>query len=156
MNDQPIRASEITFGFLGHNPEPIVPQALNSWERAVIDRILEQDFPGSADWKAQVSGLTVVGECPDCPIVEFKGSRDAVPIRSADGSPIYGAAPFVIEGRDVDDMGYMIVLHVRDGFLVELEPFRGDSGRFVALPHPWSGEIIDVDQQLRDSGELSD
>lgn len=146
MSDSVDGKSEITFGFMAHWPRSVPARAPSRWELTVIQRILAPDFPGRAAWLAQAEELTVVGACPDCPLVELTVDRARVgPILFSDGSVAQGVAPFAIEGRDRDGMGYEILLHIRDGYIVELNPFRGDSGRFAVLPAPLAGEVVNLD-----------
>ena len=112
----------------------IEPRDLNSWERATINALLSQDFPGVEELRLQVDHLKVSEIYPGRdPTVTFSISDEAVPASQVDDR-----VPVEAEGRDIDGMLIMILLHVVDGFIWQLEVLRGTDYEVIQLPEPSS------------------
>jgi hypothetical protein len=70
------------------------------------------------------------------PTVIFLVDQNAAPVASVDGR-----VPVEAEGDDDDGMPVFALLHVIDGYLWELEFWRGDGDVIQRLPDPTSLKI---------------
>lgn len=99
---------------------PVPARSLSASELRMLNGLLDHDFPGAAELRAQVPHLSVVGRCScGCPTVEFSVSPDAP------RSPVETPTQLVpIEGRVTakdDEPTADIILFVDDGRLASLE-----------------------------------
>jgi hypothetical protein len=97
---------------------------LSPHERSIVDRLLEEHFPGRDQVRAQID------DCLVEPIDE-NGSLRFLVGRSAK-APVRRRVP--VEGyiEDEDDVPIHVLLHVVKGEVEELEIFKGDSSRVLA------------------------
>lgn len=110
----------------------VPPRDLNDWERRLLHSLTSLSFPGSIELRQQIPWVSVAEEYPPGdPSVIFVVNRDASP-----PAQVEGRIPVEAEGKDDDGMPILILLHVIDGYLWELELFRGDSGSVLRLPEP--------------------
>lgn len=107
----------------GLNP----PRDLQPHERDILDRLVLQDFPGSAALAEQAKLVKIAEEC-GCPSIIFAVEG------SAPKAAVLQRVPVEAESNDVDGMGLHFMLHVVDGVLRELEIFREDSEPVKELP----------------------
>lgn len=102
---------------------------LNGDERALIERLLSNDFPGRSGLAVQLAKAKVAYECEcGCPSIILELSPDAVT------ASVLQRVPVEAETLDFDGMGIHALLHTANGFLRELEIFREDSGPINSLP----------------------
>ena len=108
-------------------------------ERAVLERLLEVDFPGRDSVTAQLRGCLVRTWCAGhCPSVEFQ----VLPVHPA--IPAHGSHhPLPVEGRGTnpaDGIPFQILLFQRDGRLSEME-FVIYGEPMLEVPPPSSIEV---------------
>jgi hypothetical protein len=104
---------------------------LSERERDILTALLEPDFPGAAELRAQVPRTEVTGRCPcGCPTVYLDVPVDVAP------SPVVtrgGLAPVEAGVDTADHTVQQIILFVRDGRLAALETWWIDG----ATPAGW-------------------
>lgn len=113
-----------------HGQEPVdPPRELRPAERAFLQRLVMQDFPGSSALAEQMKVAKVSAECGcGCPSIIF-----SIPANSPK-AVVLQRVPVEAESKDADGMGLHFLLHVVGGFLRELEIFREDSKPVEKLP----------------------
>lgn len=89
-------------------------------ERALIEALLVEPFAGREELSAQLKVAL-------CRSIDDEGSL-ALSVTGAAPAPVMFRVPVEGETHDPDGMSVAILLHVVDGYLEELEVFRGDSG----------------------------
>ena len=100
---------------------------LSDPERNILSALLETDFPGAAELRAQVSKTEVVGLCPcGCPNVILAVSPDVAPASLPDLS--------VDAELDTAEHLQAVVLSVRGGRPFALKTFWVDGG---GAPSEW-------------------
>ena len=108
---------------------------LNPIERAILEFLLGQQFPGRDELKLQLASLKVVGGCNcGCESIDLSVDEGA-----AICAPVRERVP--VEATTRVGPGVDVLLHVVDGLLRELEVYRQD-GESAALPDPSSLELI--------------
>lgn len=102
-----------TWGVSTH-ADPATPRPLTPRERAVLDALLREDFPGAPELRAQVASTTVSGTCGcGCPTVYLSvGATTAAPAIAA-------RVPVGAEVSDTD--GDSVLLFADNGHLSSLE-----------------------------------
>jgi Domain of unknown function (DUF6984) len=103
---------------------------LAGWERGILDRLFECDFPGREDLRPQLDRLT----CK--PAEKYGDDYGSLELHVEGLGAPWGMGRPVAEGEYPDDDGVpiCIVLHVRDGQLWELEIFKADGGKMSKQP----------------------
>lgn len=108
------------------------PRPLTIVERAILERVLTPRLPGRDELRAQMTTARVSGVCQcGCPSVFFSVDRSLAPF-----APVQNQVAFEAVGTDSDGVKVHFLLHVRDGFLFELDIHREDSGPIRDLPSP--------------------
>jgi hypothetical protein len=103
------------------------------WERSILDRLLEADFPGRDELRAQVDGCEVrIYDADGC--LEIRTSVDVA-------APVEKPVPVKGWTKDEDGMPVKVMLFVWDGFIAELEFNRVDGGSPINLPSPSEWEL---------------
>jgi hypothetical protein len=109
---------------VGHDAHMTAPgRSLDADEQAVLRFLLEDEVPGAAQLRAQVTATRVVGACEcGCPTVDLETPASAAPAPLADG-------PYAVEAEVVTDDGEPaggVLLFVKDGRLDRLEYYSYD------------------------------
>ena len=105
-----------------------------SYERALIARLLEADFPGRSEL-AMLLGDVLVRT------IDQDGGLD-LESQIEGKAPVVKRIPVEAEGKDQDGSTIHMLLHVREGRPVELEFFREDAATVKATPQPSDFELI--------------
>ena len=93
-------------------------------ERAILDRLLSDYFPGRDALLAQAHDVQVRPIDPD-------GSLVFVPDPDAPRAEVKRRIPVEAETNDLDGVVIHVLLHVINGCMNELEVYREDSARVV-------------------------
>lgn len=117
-------------GYPAMNVDPFKSRAerpLSDWETRALNRLLRTDFPGHSELIAQLPYASVVAEREDA----WHGIRFDVqePLERAN---VLTRVPVEGEVRDADGMPILILIHVVDGVLHELELLRADGEELKA------------------------
>jgi hypothetical protein len=105
-------------------------------EEEILHRLLSVPFPGREELLAQLPQTWVSGTCAcGCPSVALTVNRPQV-----GRAPVRRRIPIEGRTRDSDGTPVEVLLHVRDGYLSELEIYRVDS-KPPGLPVPDSIEL---------------
>jgi len=139
---------EVTFGAKAHVTEDVrPPRELTQWELGVIERLLSKPFLGRDQIRRQLASARVSNICLHCPTVRLDfGHNPEDRALDEDDTPLRGITPFELYGFDADGMLIDILLHVANGYVTELEVYRGDSGPFMALPDPDAFKLVHKDR----------
>lgn len=109
----------------------------------MLGRILSQPFPYRDDLRQQVVSAHVTADCLDCPSIWLNVITSSADMaRKEDGTPAIGIAPCELEGTDVDGMHISILLHLRAGYVSEIEVFRWDGKPVIQLADPGVYRLI--------------
>jgi len=103
-------------------------------ERALLERILEADFPGR-DELAPLLRSALARTIDEDGGLEIKSQADGK-------APVVKRVPVEAEAKDVDGVVIHMLLHVVDGKPVELEFFREDCGTVKKVPPPAAFELM--------------
>jgi hypothetical protein len=103
-------------------------------ERALLERLLEADFPGKSQLVPLVRNV-LVRTIDDDGGLEIRCQIEGT-------APVVKRVPVEAEGKDDDGVVIHMLLHVVDGRPVELEFFREDAGAVKKIPHPSVFELI--------------
>jgi hypothetical protein len=103
-------------------------------ERALLERLLEADFPGRTELAALLRNV----------LVRTIDKNGGLELESQVGgkAPVMKRVPVEAEGKDEDGSIIHMLLHVDDGKPVELEFFREDTVTVKRLPPPPCFELI--------------
>ena len=111
------------------------PRQLSLTERAILEFLLSQPFPGRVELKTQLASVKVVGRCEcGCETIDLSVEESACPRAPVKHRVAVEAATRVRPGTNV-------LLHVVDGLLRELEVYC-DDGKTATLPDPISLELF--------------
>jgi hypothetical protein len=102
------------------------PRQLKPNERALLEFLLSEDFPGRNELREQVGRIEVVGDC-DCGCGSINLMVRNPVVRSVAREPI----PVEAHGAGID-----VLLFVRDGLLSSLEIVDHGDNRPLAYPSP--------------------
>jgi hypothetical protein len=92
---------------------------LRTEERAILDALLSQPFPGRDELAVQIAQA-------EARPLDDEGSL-GLRVLGAPRAAVIGRVPVEAQTRDPDGMDVFLLLHVVDGLAVELDVFRGDS-----------------------------
>jgi hypothetical protein len=95
-------------------------------EGALIKRLLDADFPGRKELRAQIEAASV-REVDEDGSLEFR-------VRTAQKAPVARRVPVEAEARDADGGNVHVLLHVVDGRVDELEFYKEDGSRVLKRP----------------------
>jgi hypothetical protein len=120
--------------------EVAVARKLAPDEIAIIDRLLEVDFPGRDEVAAQIEHSRVSSADYD----DNYGSLD-FEVRQAPRAPVTSRVP--VSGRtfDVDGVPIEVLLHVVDGIIEELEIVKADGSPIERRPEASRLEVFAAD-----------
>ncbi len=104
------------------------------FERKLIERLLEADFPGRDELAPLLRDVLVRN-------IDEDGSL-SLGSRMEAKAPVVKRVPVEAEGKDEDGVVIHMLLHVDDGRPVELEFFRDDTANVKRIPPPSSFELI--------------
>jgi len=125
---------------VGHDEVSLARRPLTATERALLDALLDHEFDGAAELRAQAVRATATTSCEcGCVTIDLHVPDD-VPVSSA-----AGVAP--VEGTVVDAAGEAIggvVLFVEDGRLAGLEVHSLDEPVRLPPPERVSWETTDL------------
>jgi hypothetical protein len=116
-----------------------LPRPLNREESALLDFLLTDDSPRVECLSKQKPQVRVSAECRDCRTIELTVAAADVPERHVTTGVVSEAL-----GRDEDGEPIQVLLHVRDGFLAEIEVFRYDDRDVTAFPATSSLRLSDA------------
>ncbi len=106
-----------------------LPRALTTLERAVLNLLLSEAFPGRDELRQQAEDVKVKGRCScGCDTVDL-----LVEEKSRQPAPVSNRVP--VEATSTAGPATDVLLHVVDGLLNELEVYRHDGGH-ATLPDP--------------------
>ena len=105
------------------------PRPLSEPERRILTALLEPDFPGAAELRAQLPRTEVTSRCScGCPTVNLAVPLDVAPSPVGDGClPVQAAVD------TIDHAAQHIIFFVRDGRLDRLETWWIDGD----VPSEW-------------------
>ena len=101
---------------------------LTTYERAVLEKLLEPDFPGRDELRRQMSSVVAKELFDDGTLMLNCGPTSPAPVKCR--VPTEGECP------DVDGVTIHVLLHVVDGAMAELEIFKDDSSKIRKPPSP--------------------
>jgi hypothetical protein len=101
-------------------------------ERAVLAFLLERDFPGRDELRAQARSVQTTGLSCTCGCPSFALEAD----RSIPAAPVADRVPTDAHGMDPAGNEVGVLLFVDDGYLSEVEVYRLGDGGFAGLPDP--------------------
>ncbi len=124
----------------------IPPRPLTEWEYSVLDLLLSQPFPSSADVRKQVETVRVSAVCECCLSIVLTDA-DGIPRQPSNihHGHIDMAMVANFDGVDQDGMPFWALLFVQDGLLAELEIQRADGMPFMEAPNFGRYELIEGD-----------
>jgi len=103
-------------------------------EQALLDRLLDDDFPGR-DELTPLLRLVLVKTIDKDGGLELQSKIEGK-------APVVKRVPVEAEGKDEDGVLIHMLLHVVDGRPVELEFYKDDAGAIVKMPSPSAFELI--------------
>jgi hypothetical protein len=104
-------------------------------ERAMIDRLLEADFPGKYELVQMMRTVRVK-------TIDEDGGLE-LRTESGDRAPVLQRVPVEAEAKAKDDRKSVhVLLHVVDGQPIEVEIYRNDGAQVGELPSPSEFELI--------------
>ena len=101
---------------------------LSTDERQLLNRLLEEPFPGRDEFALQLSGSQVR-------IVDADGSME-FHVTSADVAPVRHRVPAEARYDDSDGTPVHLLLHVVDGRVAQLEIYKADGSTIERRPSP--------------------
>jgi hypothetical protein len=112
-------------------------RALTRVEHAIIERLLEEPFPGRDELRAQITGSRVK------PIKEYDDNYGSLEfeIRAGPKAAVVERVPVDAVALDVDGVPIEFLLHVVDGLVRELEVVKADGSPIVRRPRASDLEV---------------
>ena len=105
-----------------------------AFERALLTRLLEADFPGKSELAVLLRDILVR-------TIDEDGGLQ-LESRINGQAPVVKRVPVEAEGKDEDGAIVHMLLHVDEGRPVELEFFREDAVAVKVIPPPSNFELI--------------
>src|SRR3954468_11828669 len=105
---------------------------LTTYERAVLDKLLEPNFPGREELRRQLDSVTARQL--------FEDGTLALQCGVCDPAQVKGRVPTEGECEDADGVVIHVLLHVVDGVMSELEVFKDDGS--LARNPPLAGDLV--------------
>jgi hypothetical protein len=132
--------------------ENTVYRDLTKEEREILERLLEPDFPGSAELRDQLNSVKA----------EVIDEDGGLALQSVAGpeAPVRWRVPTEGECKDTDGVDVHVLLHVLNGRMCELELYKEDGSRVRRLPSAhdlvlfgpegeegvkWKGQVVKVE-----------
>ena len=112
-------------------------------ERAVLAFMITRLISGYDELLGQLAAACVTMECRHCASIILTVDQAVT-----QPSPFAVRVPMMAESKDTDGMSCQLLLHIVEGYLDELEIWRGDPGPIRALPDPDSLTITYLVQSL--------
>lgn len=109
-------------------------RSLTAEEQAVLNRLLEADFPGKKALSEQLAVAKVRQ-------IDENGSLRFV-IPRGPKAEVKGRVPVEAEALDTDGLPIYVLLHVVNGVLWELEIYKADSSRVLSPPSPEKLDLL--------------
>jgi hypothetical protein len=104
-------------------------------ERALLEKLLEPEFPGRDELRLQLTSVTASDLSDDGTLLRLKcGPSAPAPVRCR--IPTEGSC------ADSDGVPIHVLLHVVDGAMHELEIFKHDSSGIINPPSPGDLELF--------------
>jgi hypothetical protein len=103
-------------------------------EQALLERLLEANFPGTSELAALLGNVLVR-------TIDEDGSLE-LESQVEGKAPVVKRVPVEAEGKDEDGATIHMLLHVDEGKPVELEFLREDSVTIRTVPPPSAFELI--------------
>jgi hypothetical protein len=103
-------------------------------EQALLERLVEADFPGREDLLRMIQDLQVK-------TIDDEGSLE-LQSRSSERASVVKRIPVEAEAGDEDGITIHVLLHVKDGQPAELEIFKDDGSSVKRMPSPGAFELI--------------
>jgi hypothetical protein len=103
-------------------------------EQALLERLLEADFPGREDLLTMICNLQVK-------VIDDEGSLE-LQSRSSKRASVIKRIPVEAEAKDADGITIHVLLHVNDGQPTELEIFKDDGSSVKRMPSPKTFDLI--------------
>src|SRR6266508_4211420 len=108
------------------------PRDLNTLERGILVALLSRDFPGRQELLRQTQSVRISEEHTSAGKILILTVDEA----ASDRADVETRVPVEAQGRDTDGMSILILLHVLNGYLAEIELIRGDGGTIQVMPNP--------------------
>jgi hypothetical protein len=99
---------------------------LAQWERDLLDRLLEADFPGRDEVREQLASC-LVREYDEHGCLEFAVQSDVK-------APVEMTVPVEVMADDADGIPIELLLFVKDGKVSELEFNKADGSPIIRMP----------------------
>jgi hypothetical protein len=103
-------------------------------EKRILDLLLAQKFPGKDELRKQIDGAQVR-------TIDQEASIEIRP-HSSIKAPVVKRIPVEAYAPDSDGVMVHALLHVVDGLAVELEFYKDDSSRILAMPDKWQTMVL--------------
>jgi hypothetical protein len=113
---------------------------LTEYERAILDRLLEREFAGRSELRAQLTGCKVMRIC-GLGTLKFK-------IESGNAASVTSRVPVEAIASDADGNPIYYLLHVVNGFVAELEIYTATTLDMKRVPHPDELRIMNTGEHL--------
>lgn len=122
--------------------EPVYPRRLTNEERAVLDALLCQEFPGAEALRRQAMSVVVTARCDcGCPSVDLAVQDLAALLWIDKAGRAHGERQVPVHGQSVSsDDSFDVMLWVEDGRLSLME-FVGPAQRHSTWPGPVAFEF---------------
>jgi hypothetical protein len=114
----------------------VSPRQLTARERETIFALLAKPFVGRDALLQQLPAAQVIMESTRSASIVVRVDRSLAPPASTSER-----VPAEAHGQDSDGMWFELLLHVVDGYMDELEIWRGDGGPIMILPEPSTLDI---------------
>ena len=113
---------------------------LTEYEWAILNRLLERDFPGRNELRIQLTGCKVIRICGDGTI-KFK-------IESGNAASVTSRVPVEAVASDADGIPIYYLLHVVNGFVAELEIYNAATFDIKRTPHPDELRVMNTGEHM--------
>jgi hypothetical protein len=115
---------------------------LEASERALLERLLQGEFPRRDALSNQLHGVSV-RTIDEYGSLELRVGENAAPAKlsPSEGDPsrmLTDRVPVEGQYRDEDGIPVCVMLHVVEGFIHELQIFKADGSRIINAPTPES------------------
>jgi hypothetical protein len=120
-------------GIISRNPELQFREPATD-ERALLERLLEANFPGRNELSTLLGSVLVR-------TIDGDGSLE-LESQVEGKAPVVKGVPVEAEGKDEDGATIHLLLYVEDGRPVELEFFREDGKTVKTAPPPSGFELL--------------
>jgi hypothetical protein len=105
-------------------------------EQALIEHLLSAEFSGRDAIRRQLQSAMVR-------VIDKEGSLGFL-VPCAERATVKYSIPIEAEADDIDGTTIHMLLHVRDGFIAELEFYKDDSSRIVRRPPTAQWRVVNL------------